>query len=79
MDIICPRCAEPYDVLDLRDTFTPEERDDFRSGRGCSRSCRTNPPAPRSMRTALATAALELAGGDLEAAAGDLDSFGVVA
>ena len=35
MDIYCKVCGEPWDVMDIREEFTEEEKKRFFSGQGC--------------------------------------------
>jgi len=43
MDIYCKVCGEPWDVMDIREEFTEEEKKRFFSGQGC--------PACKGIRT----------------------------
>jgi hypothetical protein len=76
MDIICPRCLEPWDSNYVQHDMTLEERQDLRAGRGCSSACRANPPSA-SEDAAAASAVLELCGEDLDGAAALMEDFGL--
>jgi hypothetical protein len=76
MDIICPRCLEPWDSSYVQHEMTPEEREDLQTGKGCSCACRANPPSS-SEKTAGASAALQLRGEDLDGAAALTENFGL--
>ena len=71
MDIICPRCLEPWDSSYVEHEMTPEEQRDLHAGQGCSCACRANPPS-NSERTPGASPVLERDGEDLDRAAARL-------
>lgn len=35
MDVLCPRCGEPFDLYTVQHEFTAKEREDFWTGKGC--------------------------------------------
>ena len=75
MDIICPRCLEPWDSSYVQHEMSPEERQDLQAGQGCSCACRANPPSS-SEETPGASAVLEPGGEDLDRAAALTEDFG---
>ncbi len=78
MDMLCPRCGEPWDHPYVQHEMTLEEREDLLAGRGCSTQCRLN-PASDSDACAAASAALELCPDDLDGAASLMEDFGLSA
>ncbi len=68
MDIICPRCGEPWDTDEVYHGMTADERARMKAGGGCSTACAASEPV-RDERTAAGAAVLELLGDDLDGAA----------
>ncbi len=76
MDMLCPRCGEPWDRAYVQHEMTPEEREDLLAGRGCSTQCSLN-PASDSDACVAASAILELCPDDLDGAAALMEDFGL--
>lgn len=72
MDLYCPRCGEPVELDYLQHEVSPEERDEFWNGTGCS-ACKGKEPARRPFRADLAGALRDLLGDDVDGIAAELE------
>jgi hypothetical protein len=76
LDILCPRCGEPWDPDYVQHEMTPEEREELLAGQGCCSECRMNPPAD-SDATAASRLILDLCPDDLDGAAALMKDMGL--
>jgi hypothetical protein len=73
MDLYCNRCGEPFELLGITDEFTPQEKKDFYSGKGCP--CCIGKPTPVKVPfRAKAMAVLQdVLGDDIDGIAAELE------
>ncbi len=74
MDVYCPRCGEPYELLGITDDFTQEERSSFWDGKGCP-CCKGKTVESKPFRAEATAVLRDILGDDIDGIASELDDM----
>ena len=78
MDLYCPKCGEPFEMDYVQHDMTPQERNDFWAGRGCSAECKAEviEEKDRPMRAVACGVLRDVLGSDVDGIAAELEDLG---